>query len=205
MTLNWNIWQFNHQWMNKSGCQDFPGFLLLVPHLLNAGSRKLGVCNCFSSSNTWCDFPQHHFFTGFLQPANHLRSVTRHPLKDQHQRAEWSNTGRFDSGNTVTFSSSTSPSLPPFSPPLIHSSRRHAVVFDSCSVSLEQSIWVEEEADKERWKTKTRESRQTDGTSSQITQTNICWIRETLNDSLRVLLCYPSACLVLAQCSCLLH
>lgn len=92
-----------------------------------------------------------------------------------------------------------------FSPPLIHSSRRHAVVFDSCSVSLEQPIWVEEEADKERWKTKTRESRQTDGTSSQITQTNMCWIRETLNDSLRVLLCYPLACLVLAQCSCLLH
>lgn len=72
-------------------------------------------------------------------------------------------------------------------------------------LSVTGAAWVEEEADKERWKTKTRESRQTDGTSSQITQTNMCWIRETLNDSLRVLLCYPLACLVLAQCSCLLH
>lgn len=130
------------------------------------GNDLIIVFDSLSSYNTWCDLllkpHKHQIPTMLLQPANHVMSVTGHTLKDQRQHFPWSNTGGFDSGNTVTFSSSASQSS---APPLLSTdpfiTQTGSVCFNVCSVSLEQPIWVEEVVDKERQRRRwTRDKRE---------------------------------------------
>lgn len=106
------------------------------------------------SPTTWSDLllqPHKHWTHPPIPPASQPYKVSDNShLKDQHQHSPWSNTWGFDSRNAVTFSSFNSPSIPPFLPPQIHSSRRHAGCFNLCLVTLHQPSWGEEEENNEK-------------------------------------------------------
>lgn len=101
----------------------------LASYMQETGNYRIIVCDSLSSCNTWCDLLQLHKYwipTMFTQPASQPCDVSdKTHLEEQHQQSPWSNTGGFDSENTVTFSSSTSPSTPHWS---IHHTDRQCVL-----------------------------------------------------------------------------
>ena len=149
-------------WIRRDVSSGYQCFYLWLAacYMQETGNDLIIVCGSLSSCNTWRDLlsqPHKQRHRHHVAPASQPCDVSdRTHLEDQQQLSPWSNTGGFDSGNTVTFSSSTSRPLllllllSPLSSTDPFITQTGSVCFNLCSVSLEQPIWAEEEVDKER-------------------------------------------------------